>query len=233
METKSLMTRLRDWIGCAYLLPSWLRKLVTALIGKAGENFEVERKYPLTPNEHEDLPAKLQSMGFRHDGQVYMHDYFLPTNQVANNNRGGDMLRLRDETMDDRTKHLFTNKIWVMVAGKQERKEKEEEISALIRELLLDLGTRMNGGPLPNFTKERDLYTRQDKQQSVTVTIDKVDGLGVNDGFYLEVEILVRREADVEQARTAIEELAVEILGDKRDFAISYMEMLKQHLAQK
>jgi predicted adenylyl cyclase CyaB len=225
---ESMMTRLRDWIGCACLLPSWLRKLVAALLGKFGENFEVERKYPLSADERDNLPAKLQSMGFRHAAQVFMQDYFLPAVEE------GEMLRVRDETMDDRTKHLFTKKVWVVVAGNKERKEQEEEISANLRQLLLDLGTRLsNGKPLPSFTKERDMYTRKDEIQVITIAIDRVDGLGVNDGSYVEVEILVRREADVEKARTAIEKLAFEILGEERAFANSYMEMLKQHLATK
>jgi predicted adenylyl cyclase CyaB len=199
---------------------------MASFLARNKDNFEVERKYPLRADEELALPERLKQMGFRHIAQVHMHDFFLPTEI------DGEMRRVRDETMEDKTKHLFTHKVWVQVAGKRERKEQEEQISPMVRELLLDFGTRLHGSKLPEFSKTREMYTREDEDmREITVAIDHVEGLGRFDGYYVEVEILVRREQDVESAREAVEKLAAELLREPREFAISYMEMLKQTLA--
>lgn len=214
--------RLRDWIDEIDWLPGWLRKLMSGIIHGKKENFEVERKFPISMTERQKLPAKLRTMGFSHAGQVFMHDHFLPT-EVE-----GDMCRVRDETMDDRTKHLFTKKTWVQIAGSKERKEREETISTMLREVLLDFGRRMTGKDLPEFKKERDMYTRVDAGRVVTVALDLVEGLGQFDGPYMEIELLISNEADVPGARESIYRLVEEILAESREETKhSYMEMLK------
>lgn len=214
--------RLRDWFDGVGWLPGWLRKIVAGMVQRKKENFEVERKFPISKVEHQKLPSKLRSMGFVFTGQVFMHDRFLPTEV------DGDMCRVRDETMDDRTKHLLTLKTWVIVAGNKERKEREDQVTTMVRDTLLDLGQRMTGKALPGFTKDRDLYTRTEEGREVTVSLDMVNGLGEFDGPYMEIELLIANEADVPSARERIYALAEEILGEKRDESKhSYMEMLK------
>ncbi len=200
-----------------------------ATVSGGKENFEVERKFKISVEEHEELPKKLLKMGFRHEGQVHMHDTFIPT-EVE-----GDMCRVRDETMNDRTKHLLTKKVWVQIGGNRERKEKEEQISQLVRETLLSVGVRLRGSELPFFTKDREMYVRRDDLgRQVTVCLDLTEHLGLYDGTYMEIEYLIADEADIESAREGIKKLVQEILGEARaEWELSYMQMLKLSQDQK
>src|SRR5262249_492789 len=78
-------------------------------------------------------------------------------------------------------------------------------------------------------SKYSDMYTRyEDEDRKVTASLDLVEGLGQYSGSYLEVEILVARKGHVEAARTSVEQLVQELLGETRPTADSYMEMLKR-----
>lgn len=216
----NLAKRMRKHVGCACWMPGILRRV---LLGATGSQFEVERKFSLTTAERKDLPAKLLALGYRFAGQAYMVDTFVPA-EVE-----GDMIRVRRETMNDRTKVLLTRKTWEQVGGERERKEHEEEISPLVEATLLDVGRRLKGGDLLSFSKERDFYTRTIDGRKVTVSIDTVDGLGEYSGLYMEIELLISRKCDVKAARESIKQVLKDVLGDEREFVqMSYMEMLKR-----
>ncbi len=222
----NVIKRFREWVGCACWLPNWLRWLLGSVL-RGPDNFEVERKYSLRGNEREDLRNRLLVMGFQHAGEAYEHDRFMPT--VVD----GDMFRIREETIDSVTKNYLTLKTWVEVDGERERSEKEEEISELVKESFIDLGTRLNPRPLLQFNKHRSFYTRigRDKRK-VTVALDLTEGLGEFDGPYMEIEILVTRREHVASARQMISQLVHEILGEARDpVEMSYLTMLKRSAA--
>ncbi|HEY9712431.1 MAG TPA: CYTH domain-containing protein, partial [Chroococcales cyanobacterium] len=136
--------------------------------------FEVERKYSISDDEFRDLPEILRSHGFRFASQVYMTDTFVPPEQE------GDMIRVRRETEDDKTRVLLTRKTWVEVQGNRERNEDEKQIDEVVAQTILELGVRLTGGaPLLSYSKERDSYKKTtDDGQQVTVTLDTVDDLG-------------------------------------------------------
>jgi adenylate cyclase class IV len=204
-------------------MPRFLRRILFGVKSGGSSNFEVERKYSISDAERKTLPDKLLSMGYRYVGQAYMKDTFVPTLGE------GDMCRVREETMNDRTKYLLTEKVWVQVGNERERKEDEEQITVRVAQLLLDLGKRLSGAELLSFSKDRDFYTRYDDEgRKITISIDLVEGLGEYDGHYMEIEILVAQKCHVAAARKSIEQLVQDVLGETRPVADSYMEMLKR-----
>jgi predicted adenylyl cyclase CyaB len=213
---------LRTTMDFASLLPKLLFKLLKAA-RKGNRNFEVERKYSITAKEHADLPGKLRSLGFRHANDVHMTDTFIPT--VVD----GDMCRIREEREDSRSSYVLTRKTWVHIDGQKEREEHEEKLTDLTRKTLLELGERLSNRPLLSFSKERTHYIRKEPDGQIIVALDLVEGLGEYSGDYMEVEILVKKEADVATAREAIREVALDLLGEEREpVQMSYQEMLKR-----
>lgn len=191
-------------------------------------HLEVERKFKISDSEFRALSARLLSQGFQLTGQVFMTDTFLPVLTE------GDMMRLRVETMNDKTKTVLTRKSWVVVNGDREREETEKETSELAAGCLLELGERLAGGPLPSFSKDRDLYSRlaEDEHHNIVVTLDTAEGLGEYSGHYMEIELLVPVDGDVQAARQQIATLAASLLGEERAFEqLSYQEMLKRSSA--
>jgi len=188
-------------------------------------HLEVERKFALSDLEARNLPVQLSHLGFQHTDLVFMTDTFLPVTVE------GDMMRIRDETINEITDCILTRKSWVEIDGERERKESEEGVDQMTRGCLLELGERLNGGPLLSFTKERDFYTCLSDPQfkNVVVTIDSVKGLGQYSGFYMEIELLVPVGGDVQSARQRINQIATTVLGKERDCVqLSYQDMLKR-----
>lgn len=188
-------------------------------------HLEVERKFRISVDEFHALPAKLLAEGFQLSGQVFMKDTFLPV-QVE-----GDMMRLREQTMNDATTNILTRKTWVEVGGERERQETEKETSELAAGCLLELGERLAGSALPTFSKDRDMYSRlaEDDHHQIVVSLDTAEGLGDYSGHYMEIELLVPVDGDVKSARTQIASLASGLLGEERQFEkMSYQDMLKR-----
>jgi adenylate cyclase class IV len=188
-------------------------------------HLEVERKFKISAEEFRALSARLLSKGFQLTGQVFMTDTFLPVQTE------GDMMRIRVETMNDITKTILTRKQWVTVGGERERQETERETNDLASGCLLELGERLTGGPLPSFSKDRDMYSRlaEDEHHKIVVALDTAEGLGEYSGHYMEIELLVPVDGDVQAARRQIATLAASLLGEERPFEqLSYQEMLKR-----
>lgn len=188
-------------------------------------HLEVERKFKISAEEFRALSARLLSQGFQLNGQVFMTDTFLPV-QVE-----GDMMRIRVETMNDITKTILTRKQWVTVGGERERQETERETNELAAGCLLELGERLAGAPLPSFSKDRDMYSRlaEDEHHQIVVALDTAEGLGDYSGHYMEIELLVPVDGDVQAARQQIATLAASLLGEERAFEqLSYQDMLKR-----
>ncbi len=193
-------------------------------------HYEVERKYCLTAEEFANLPRRLsEEMGFESAGQVVQTDTFLPVE-----NRG-DIIRVRDERCGDQTDHLLTLKTWVVVNGHRERREQEEHLSRTVRDCLVGVAERLNGRPLPTLTKSRSSYQSEvaDKAK-IVVTFDQLPDLGKHSGYYLEIEILVGGDDEIEKAKAAIFELAFKLLQDSRESCgMSYKQMLDDATAEK
>ncbi len=188
-------------------------------------HLEVERKFRISAEEFRALSARLLSQGFQLTGQVFMTDTFLPV-QVE-----GDMMRIRVETMNDITKTILTRKQWVTVGGERERQETERETNELSAGCLLELGERLAGAPLLSFSKDRDMYSRlaEDEHHQIVVALDTAEGLGDYSGHYMEIELLVPVDGDVQAARQQIATLAASLLGEEREFEqLSYQDMLKR-----
>lgn len=209
-----------------------LPRLLRRVIGRSCKDckkthLEVERKFKISDAEFRALPTRLLAQSFAFAGQVFMTDTFLP---VINE---GDMMRLRVETMNDRTKQILTRKEWVEADGERERQETEKETSELAAGCLLELGERLAGAPLPSFSKDRDLYSRlaEDEHHKIVVSLDTAEGLGEYSGHYMEIELLVPVGGDVQAARQQIASLACSLLGEEREFVqLSYQDMLKRSM---
>lgn len=208
----------------------WLaRKLSGESSTKSKEHssqFEVEKKFRLSSKEAQDLPAKLIDEGFRYFRKQDMTDTFLPAKEES------DMIRVRDLTDESGSRIILTLKKWTVVDGERVRQEREtESLDPVTRECLLDLGMRLAKDDLISFSKVRVEYQKRVDGRVVTVALDEVEGLGANSGSYIEVEVLAKRKEDVKQASAQVDEIARFLLGDDREMASSYMEMLQKHHA--
>lgn len=218
------------FVRILHLLVRLLKRLSTTGCKEDKQpHFEVERKYRLSQDEFDTLPARLRQDGFVRAGRMIMTDTFLP----AEND--GELMRLRDEVSETgRSITILTTKRWVEVAGDRERKESESEgIDSTTRECLLSLGQRLQASTgkkkereLPSYTKERTTFSGYRDRFTVTVALDLASGLGEYSGTYLEVEVIVFSEQEVARARAFVEGFGKELLRDERQMAISYREML-------
>ena len=190
--------------------------------GDKGTNFEVERKYRLKDDELDSFSARLSELGFAPARTIAMTDRFLPV-KVS-----GEMLRVRDETIEAATHTVLTIKEWVEISGGKERRESEGHLTPFTRALMLKLGTLVNfGKALLQFSKVRQEHENPERQH-VIVTIDEVYGLGDNSGHYAEIEVLVTQDGNIEAARSQIADLARELFNEEREpVKMSYMDMLK------
>lgn len=211
-----------------WLFLPWLNRKFKGLAAAYGQeqskpHFEVERKYPVSPEEFHKLSGRLRDLGFSKKSRATIVDTFLPAE------KDGDMVRLREETVDGLTVTVITLKEWVDVDGQRERKERESDpIDSVTKDTLMSLGRRLATESLMSFSKDRTTFSgRRDKRQ-VTVALDVASGLGDYSGNYLEVELIVERQEDVAEARAFVESFVAELLDSHRECAISYMEMLKR-----
>jgi predicted adenylyl cyclase CyaB len=188
------------------------------------KHFEIERKYRLSEEEYSDLPTRLTQASFHAARQIVENDTFFPVQKK------GDMMRIRDEEFEGSTTHILTQKTWVETAGNKERSEREEEISEFVRECIFEIAARMSSKPLKKLSKERALFEKeQPSRAKVVVTLDYVRDLGENSGPYMEIELIVENEADVQSARDKIQELAKILLKDSRDYVHkSYQDMVNE-----
>lgn len=200
------------------------RPVVTPQTGQqnAKSNFEVERKFRLAKNEYAVVEQRLKEMGFEADAIVEMTDYFLPTRV------DGEMHRVRDEAQAGDKITVVTIKEWVQIAGGRERRELEDGIGQSARYVLLLVGRLLRGSKLLSFSKRRIPHTNP-LEPGVVIALDTVFGLGKFSGPYVEIEVLVPQNGDVEAARRKISELARALFTDEREFVqASYQDMLKQ-----
>ncbi len=191
----------------------------------AGKHFEVERKFRISPDEFEKLPAKLAAEGFKFTEKVSMTDTFLPIEQEE------AILRLRQECTGTEVRNVLTKKEWVyQLGGDKERQEHEEPVGEFAAQTIAGLGKAASKEPLLVYGKDRWNYAGSINEHKVVVALDAVEGLGEYSGNYMEVEILVEGDGEVESARKQVFEFAHKLLGDKRDFEpMSYKTMLENH----
>ena len=187
--------------------------------GEDKTHLEVERKFRLFDGEIDDLDSRLPKCGFRPIGEVTMTDTFLPALKDE------DMIRIRVESEGELRRRVLTLKDWVMIDGERERREQEGEIGLLASLVLRLVGRLVDGKPPLSFSKVRRSYS----SSQCVVAVDRVTGLGVYSGAYLEVEIIVPVGGDVKSARERIRTEVFELLGEHRDFVPrSYLDMLKE-----
>ena len=194
------------------------------MLSESKKHFEIERKFRLSEEEYGQLPARLSEAYFTPGRTVIEKDTFFPVEKQ------GDMLRLRDEQSSDLTRHIFTRKTWVETAGAKERSESEEEVSPFLREFILAVVRQVHPEPLRTLKKKRSFFEKsQSAGAQVVVTLDYVDGLGIRSGPYMEIELIIEHEQDVQSARDKIQELALRLLHEQRDDErMSYQDMLAE-----
>lgn len=191
-------------------------------------HLEVERKFRLFDGEIDQLELRLPRCGFTPIGEVTMTDTFLPAMKDE------DMIRIRVESEGEVRRRILTLKDWVMIDGERERREQEGEIGLFAGMLLRLVGRLVDRDKPLSFSKVRRSYSSQSgpgtgSDVQVVVSVDRVTGLGVYSGAYLEVEIIVAIGGDVKAARERIRTEVFELLGENRDFVPrSYLDMLKE-----
>jgi len=196
-------------------------------MGELKKHFEVERKYRLSKAEYEQLPKTLKELGFSHEKEVVEHDTFLPVEKK------GDMLRIRDEKEGSTTTHILTRKTWIEANGERERSEREEEISAFLRDTILDVVERAAQNPLRKLSKKRAFFTSVSEGHAVTATLDYVEEIGQYSGPYMEIEFLLDSTDDLPIFRNRIKALAQTLLQDEREYVkTSYQEMLARSIEE-
>jgi len=189
-------------------------------------NFEVERKYRIDENELVAVQDQISQMSFSPTRLIAMTDQFLPVKVK------GEMVRVRDEVVDNHSETLLTIKEWVNIAGGRERRETEGKLSSFSRRLLLSLGRLLKGGALMSFSKLRREHHNA-SSAGVVITLDEVSGLGKHSGHYAEIEVLVPQGGDVPAARAQIAQLALRLFNEERQpVEMSYQLMLEDSLQQ-
>lgn len=195
-------------------------------------HLEVERKFRLFDGEADTLESRLSGSGFRPIGELTMTDTFLPAMKDE------DMIRIRVESEGEVRRRILTLKDWVTIDGERERREQEGEIGLLASVVLRLVGRLVAGASFLSFSKVRRSYSSSPPGTAtatksggiqVVVSVDRVTGLGVYSGAYLEVEIIVPVGGDVKAARERIRTEVFELLGEHREFVPrSYLDMLKE-----
>ncbi len=189
--------------------------------------FEVERKFRISDAEAGQLPDRLKSLGFEFIENVLTTDIFLPVEAED------EMLRLRTQDSNGRSKLLITHKRWVVLEdGHKERQEAEEMIGELTKQAFLLLAHQIPKEKLPPNSKRRDFYQGELAGEQCLICLDTAEGIGKYSGHYLEVELLVANHEEIAGARNKVLAFAKELLGEARQpEALTYMEMLKASLA--
>jgi len=214
------------FVSILRLVVRFLRSFTGSIKNQNRPHFEIERKYRISQEEFERLPVRLHTEGFVREDRVSMTDTFIPAEHE------GETIRLREQISESgKTVTILTIKQWVDVAGGRERQEAESEgIDSTTRECLLALGRRLNSGKgdLLSYSKARTTYSAFKKRYPVIAAFDQVSGLGDYSGHYMEIEVLVNSESEVSRAREFVESFARELLGEEREMAMSYSEMLRR-----
>jgi predicted adenylyl cyclase CyaB len=190
-----------------------------------GARYEVERKYRLSKQEYDEMPARLKErLHFDWVSDVIEADTFLPAEKP------GDMIRIRDEQGVQSTHYFLTQKTWVEVMNGKERREQEDDISQGVRDCMIAVTERLNAKPLKRLSKNRTFYQRVlPEGTKVTIVLDEVANLGANSGNYMEIEFLVTSDNDVASARLKISEMAKTLLDEDREpWPKSYKQMLDE-----
>lgn len=208
----------------------WLARSLSGGSGAKGKSdsstqIEVERKYRISSEEFASLPGLLKREGFRFYRKQDMTDTFIPAKVES------DMIRIRDLTSDGCDSSVLTLKKWIDVEGERVRQEREtESLDPVVRDCLLEMGSRLADDALLTISKKRDEFQAERNGKTVTVALDQVEGLGAYSGSYMEVEVLAKHKDDVKQALVCVEEFAELLLGEVRETAPSYKEMLRMSL---
>ncbi len=189
---------------------------------KHEDHLEVERKFNINDREAQELPGRLMSIGFSPIDAVEMKDYFLPAPAP------GEMMRIRQETSRHKQPvAVLTLKSWQQTeGGGRERRECERETRTTIGWFWILCGRLIKGSSLLSFSKHRELYEGTLDERRTIVSIDRVSGLGMYSGYYLEIEVIMPAGSAVNAVRDQIYELAGKLLSEPQDVQRSYLDML-------
>ncbi len=180
--------------------------------------FEVEDKYPLRDVEPAGIEARLRELGFVFIGERVQYDYFIP------GTRKGEMLRVRVEN----GQYWQTVKERIKIDGSSTRRESEPLIHPIAGRLIIAGANRALEADTPSMYKRRRDFRRSYNDFEVNVVLDYVPSLDQPySSYFMEVEIIVDDPSQVEEAKKMVAQVAVEILGEKREpTKLSYRRML-------
>ncbi|MFW6018286.1 MAG: class IV adenylate cyclase [Halapricum sp.] len=175
--------------------------------------YEVELKVRA---DHDRVRDRLESLGADRSGSVTQADtyYDAPHRDFAATD---EAFRVREEARDGDSETRITYKGPKIDAGSKTREELETTVGdgETVRDLVESLGF----DPVATVRKDRQRFA----VSGFIVTLDTVEGLGE----FVEIEIDVETEAEIEQARDAALELLADLGLDPDDqIRVSYLELL-------
>ncbi|HEY3378011.1 MAG TPA: CYTH domain-containing protein [Armatimonadota bacterium] len=190
--------------------------------GGGGELAEAEIKLALTAAEHAQLPARLEALAFRFDGEETLTDYYL---EYARSPYGGswDFTRLRRR---DGARYLLTKKRWASGTGAQPvRLEDETAVDADTAGKMLDAATAP-----PTLTKRRQTYKGRIADRDASIALDQLQ-LGDATRYFLECEVMTSAEDAAAVRETLKAWVRAQLCIAATEEAPSMLDQLLRHAA--
>lgn len=172
---------------------------------------------------HDPIRKSLRKLNARIKSKLIQDDHYF-TPPLLSTSEKGSIVRIREETHEGYNRRVMLsykspNK---PVAGVEAREEIELEVLSSVG-ALTDLLKRIKVTPIVSVKKERVEYALTYKNVDFTVTLDKVDTLGL----FVEIELVSSEKDDVQKLAILGEELARKLGIDiSRKIDLGYHELV-------
>lgn len=177
---------------------------------------EIERAWPLDADEYDDLPKRLEKLGFRFRRRLLITDFVLPLITTYRTR----IVRVWEDD-DEYVKFIR--------CSKADRNEIECKLRWRQARGWVLRGVEYLRSPVPHYHKLRDEYEGVHDDESVTIARDHAVGLGEKSGFNMEVEAvreLPVSDEVVDEIDDRIIDLGHTIIGGERKFKPSYRKLV-------
>ncbi len=194
LRTRLLDARTRGSIG---VLVSWPGTSEDQELFEAGRlptgALELERKYRLEAGQRSDIEALLASWHFRSGGVIQQTDHYL---EVLSPHQ---YVRLRREESELGVCYRLVRKDFGPASS---RHTEEETVSDLVYRAFL---SRFHQLPVPVISKAHVRWSGFYEQVPLTISFDRVEGIGPESGDYCEIEAMVPDEPLLALAEARLE----------------------------
>lgn len=157
---------------------------------------ELERKYRITPSLRQSIEGRLSEWDFRSQPPLRQTDYYL---EVLGPHQ---YTRARRSEEGSQVSYQLTRKQHDPAGG---RRVEEEPLSASVWSALT---ARFHQLPMPIIYKERVRWSGFVTGVPLSVTFDRVEGMGFYSGDYLELEVMTPDDSLVSIAESCLAEVS-------------------------